>query len=222
MPRIQVLIRISQALVFALALWFLLGAIQDNSASASTLSDEPVPVYFFWGVGCPHCEHAKPFLADLAQRYPVRIHDYEVWRSPENANLLKAMAARLDFQPRAVPTFIIGERHWVGFNDQLAREVERYAAYCVTSLSCPDAGAGIIPGVESPAPLSQELIDQESSTMSPQILALLIFGAALVAAGLALVIHRGVLPRFGPAGGTKMADSRTRQRRMPPRGTRQR
>ena len=176
MPKIQVLIRISQVLVFALAAWFLLGAIQDNSAIASTLSDDPVAVYFFWGDGCPHCEDAKPFLADLAHRYPqIVIRDFEVWRSPENLAHLRAMAARLDFEPRAVPTFIIGNRHWVGFSDQLAREMERHVAGCVASLRCPDAGAGIIPGVEPPA-LPQEPDYEEPLAESPQVLALPLVG----------------------------------------------
>lgn len=48
---------------------------------------EPVPIYFFWGDGCPHCAAAKPFLAQLKEKYPnVIVRDYEVWKHPENFN----------------------------------------------------------------------------------------------------------------------------------------
>jgi len=28
-----------------------------------------VVVYFFWGQGCPHCEHEKPFLESLKTKH---------------------------------------------------------------------------------------------------------------------------------------------------------
>ena len=38
-----------------------------------------VTLYFFWGEGCSHCARAKPFVAELAKRYPrLQVRDYEV------------------------------------------------------------------------------------------------------------------------------------------------
>jgi thiol-disulfide isomerase/thioredoxin len=178
MQRIKnVVIKNRRAFTFALAMSLLAAAVAAGSAGAAFTSDDPVVVYFFWGDGCPHCEHAKPFLADLAGRYPqVVIRDYEVWHAPENADLLRAMAARLDFEPRAVPTLIIGNRHWVGFSDQLGREMESYVVSCVESGACPDAGAGIVPGVDLPPAGPQEPQAKEAPAESPRVLALPLLG----------------------------------------------
>jgi cytochrome c biogenesis protein CcdA/thiol-disulfide isomerase/thioredoxin len=128
---------------------FVLAALWAVCAPGTTvLAEDPVIVYFFWGEGCPHCADAKPVLADLALRYPrVEVRDYEVYRVPQNADLFRAMAAALGVDARYVPTFIVGDRHWVGYNSDVAREIESYVVSCLESGNCPDAGQGIIPPV---------------------------------------------------------------------------
>jgi len=109
---------------------------------------QPVTVYFFWGDGCPHCAAEKPFLERLTQQYPsVEVRAFEVWNSPENRDLFYKVAASLGFEPRAVPTTILGERYWVGYSDQIGREIEAAATACAArAASCRDAGQGIMPG----------------------------------------------------------------------------
>lgn len=107
---------------------------------------EPVTVYFFWGDGCPHCAAAKPFLADLAARYPsVVIRDYEVWKHPDHRETFFQITAKYGFEPTAVPTIFVGDRYWIGYAEEpYAREIEEAVAACVGSGGCPDAGAGVV------------------------------------------------------------------------------
>ena len=164
--------------ICAVALGLLLATLEGYSVDAAGTAENPVVIYFFWGDGCPHCAEAKPFLADLAQRYPgVQVCDFEVWYVPENSELFQIMAAGHGFEPRAVPTFLVGSQHWVGFNDQVAREIESYVANCVESDACPDAGAGIVPGVEAPPVLPQAPIHREPPTESSRTLDLPLLGA---------------------------------------------
>lgn len=115
-------------------------------------SEQPVAIYFFWGDGCPHCAKAKPFLAELAQRYPtVEVRAYEVWYDEQNQLLFTQMSAAFGFEPSAVPTIFIGDRYWVGYAEELASEIEAAVASCA-SAGCRDAGLGIIPGIPTPAP----------------------------------------------------------------------
>lgn len=115
-------------------------------ASPASQSGQPVVIYFFWGDGCPHCAAAKPFLADLTQRYPnTSIRAFEVWNSTSNQQLFIRMATAYGFEPSAVPTIFIGDRYWVGYAEPIAREIEAAVALCTTS-GCSDAGAGIVPG----------------------------------------------------------------------------
>lgn len=124
------------------------GAPLRALAGDLTQDAPPVYIYFFWGDGCPHCAEAKPFLQELAQRYPnVQVESFEVWYVAENQTLFQQMAAAHEFEPRYVPTLFIGDRQWEGFSDALKQEVEALVLTCVTT-GCPDAGAGVIPGHE--------------------------------------------------------------------------
>jgi len=122
-----------------------------TTASSSVQADKPVTIYFFWGDGCPHCAEAKPFLADLAQRYPsVQVRDFEVWYHEKNREPLVRMAAKFGFEPTAVPTIFIGDRYWVGYaEDPIGKEIEATVAACVLS-GCPDAGAGVLSPAAAP------------------------------------------------------------------------
>lgn len=174
-PRTRV--RISQVVLLTLAAWLLLGAVGRGGASAASLTGDPVAIYFFWGDGCPHCAEAKPFLADLVQRYPqVQVLAYEVYRVPENADLFREMAAHHGFEPRGVPTFFIGDRHWTGFSDQIAGEIERYVAGCLEGGGCVDAGIGVIPGVEPQSVTEPGSVSGETPAASPKTLALPLLG----------------------------------------------
>ncbi len=114
----------------------------------------PVVIYFFWGDGCPHCAHAKPFLADLSQRHPnVTVRDFEIYNVEANRTLFIDMAAALGFEARGVPTIIIGEQHWVGFSEQIASNIETQVWNC-SNRACHDAGLGIVPDLATPTPIA--------------------------------------------------------------------
>lgn len=120
-------------------------------AQAQVAPAQRAVIYFFWGDGCPHCAAAKPFLEQLTQQYPgVEVRAYEVWKSEENRALFSKMAAAYGFEPQGVPTFFLGEQHWVGYAEQIGREIERAVQGCLAS-GCRNAGAGIIEPAEAAA-----------------------------------------------------------------------
>jgi thiol-disulfide isomerase/thioredoxin len=133
-------------------LW--LGTVAPAAAAPAPQSASPVVIYFFWGDGCPHCAAAKPFLAELAKKYPhVTIRDYEVWYVEANREPFFRMAAKFGFEPSAVPTIFIGDRYWVGYAEvPFAREIEETVAAC-TATGCPDAGAGVLAPLPTATPL---------------------------------------------------------------------
>jgi cytochrome c biogenesis protein CcdA/thiol-disulfide isomerase/thioredoxin len=107
---------------------------------------DALPIYFFWGDGCPHCAAAHPVLQALAAQYPnVTLHEYEVWYHEENREPYAAMGAKFGFEPSAVPVIYIGARYWEGFAEEpTGREIRQYVAACATQGGCPDAGAGVL------------------------------------------------------------------------------
>lgn len=127
------------------AIVLLTGASSGSAAAAGTTDDGGPTLYFFWGDGCPHCAAAKPFLEDLAARYPdLAVRDFEVYSDMEGREAFVAMAAAFGFEPSGVPTFFLGEDSWVGFSEStIGAQIEAAVAQCVAA-GCPDAGAGVL------------------------------------------------------------------------------
>lgn len=120
-------------------------------AAPPTQKPADVPIYFFWGDGCPHCAEEEPFLEKLVKgNSRINLYSYEVWYVPENQELLKQMAASMGFEVRGVPTTIVGDRYWIGYNEQIGTEIKAHVDLCLEK-TCPDAGVGIIPGREAQA-----------------------------------------------------------------------
>ena len=140
--------------------------IQPSQMDAVQAEDNPVEIYFFWGEGCPHCAKAKPFLEDLAQRYPsVTVHDYEVYYSAENQEYLAEMGLAYGFEPTGVPVIMLGNQHWIGWADLVGEEVEAAVKACLET-PCIDAGAGIITdATPSPQVTPEAPIDQNTRTI---------------------------------------------------------
>lgn len=70
----------------------------------------------FWGVGCPHCEAARPFVESLAREEPgLRVEWVEARADRAGRARLRALAERLRLAPVGVPTFVVGDRAVVGF-----------------------------------------------------------------------------------------------------------
>ena len=112
-------------------------------ASINVQETELVNIYFFWGEGCPYCETAKPYLAEMANSNPnIMVHDFEIYNDAANRDLFFAFAEAYGIEPRAVPTFFIGERQWVGFNNNILAEMQQTVQTCLDS-KCNDLGQAL-------------------------------------------------------------------------------
>jgi len=106
-------------------------AFSSNQSPAR--NNEEHILYFFWGEGCPHCAAAKPFLDRLAKKYPsLEIQSFEVFRDEENLDFMREMAASRGMAPKGVPTFIIGENIFEGFNENISQEIEAAVSAGIT------------------------------------------------------------------------------------------
>jgi cytochrome c biogenesis protein CcdA/glutaredoxin len=191
---------LTRSLVLALALCLLFAT---GIWAAETAQTEPsVILYFFWGDGCPHCAEAKPFLQDLARRYPqLQVESFEVYYSSDNQELFTAMAEAHGFEVRVVPTIFIGDEHWQGFAGAMGTSIERGVRDCLAA-GCADAGAGIVPGHGEgrfpAAPTKTAVPDAD------KIEVIIFWGDAGCADCVATQVHRAAMsgfPQFGSDGG---------------------
>lgn len=92
---------------------------------------DPVKILFFHGDGCSHCAQEEPFLEDLTRRYGdrVQIEEHEIWFSEENQTLGEAYAAAYEYDwDGSVPFTLIGNRYWLGFNEDKASEMSAFVS----------------------------------------------------------------------------------------------
>jgi parallel beta-helix repeat protein len=87
---------------------------QDNF---SDFSDENgLDVYYFYGEGCPHCAKVGPFLAEMEQKYPLRLHKFDIYNNRDYLSLFDEYSIRhgLSLEGRGVPTVFVSDAYFVG------------------------------------------------------------------------------------------------------------
>jgi thiol-disulfide isomerase/thioredoxin len=140
--------------------------VAPGRAAVPAQTPTDVPIYFFWGDGCPHCAEEEPFLERLARSNShITLYKYEVWYVPENQALFKKMAAAMGFEARSVPTTVVGDRYWVGFSEEIGAEIEAQVKLCLDEV-CLDSGVGIVPEREAQTVEATENTSDESPTSS--------------------------------------------------------
>jgi len=121
----------------------------------------------FSRAGCPHCETAAVFLAELARERPaLAIIRHDVVRDPAARERLRALAAAQGTSHVGVPAFVIAGRLIVGFDS-----AETTGATLRAALDAVPGSAGPPPSV----PITHPLL----GTLDPHQLGLPLFTLAL-------------------------------------------
>lgn len=79
----------------------------------------PRTLLFFWGVGCPHCEQAKPVIARLAEQHEgLTVESIEVREDEAGRARFLEVVERLSIAAPGVPTFVVGDAYLVGYQGE--------------------------------------------------------------------------------------------------------
>ncbi len=104
-------------------------------ADFSLAQQNKVEINFFYSVICPHCAQEKEFLEELKTEYPeIEINQYEVTQYPENQELLKKFYREhkvLEKDKGWIPITFTPEKYFIGFNEQVARNIESCLRECL-------------------------------------------------------------------------------------------
>jgi thiol-disulfide isomerase/thioredoxin len=92
-------------------------ALAALAAVLVTSSPPTADLVVYWGIGCPHCEEARPAVEALAAAHPgLAVEWIEIRQDAVAREGFKAEAARLGLQTLGVPTFVVrGREAIVGF-----------------------------------------------------------------------------------------------------------
>ena len=155
-----------------------LAALWTNVLAQSDSDDPEVVITFFWRDGCSHCAEEKPFLLELADKYPqIVLKGYEVYTNLENREYFFAIGENIGFEANAVPVTIIGDHVWIGYGETVGEEIEAAVAACLDS-GCVDpaivnnidtSNTDVSFGVSEP-----EVIEEENSSFPVWIITVLL------------------------------------------------
>jgi hypothetical protein len=102
-------------------------AVAGNSNASG---DRRAAFLFFWGLGCPHCVEARPFVQKLEKEHPERrFESWEVNKDPQGRRRFADEVKRLGIPKPVVPTFVCGNDYVAGFtkgsSESLLRDLAR-------------------------------------------------------------------------------------------------
>ena len=99
----------------SLYLLIVIGTVAGGMATAASVAPA-VDLEVFVRPGCPYCDRAKLFLADLQRHRPaLRVRIRDISRDPQALRDLQELADRFEVHPIAVPAFYVRDRLIVGF-----------------------------------------------------------------------------------------------------------
>ena len=98
-----------------------------------SFAENEVNLYLFYGMGCSHCARAIEFLDDLSGKYPeLNIKKYEIYFNDENREIFMKFCSEVDKSVQGVPTIFIDDKTFVGFNNDIAEQIEKQLKRCLT------------------------------------------------------------------------------------------
>lgn len=187
--------------LFAAALAFL--SLTGFALPATAVDSDPELVVF-WGQGCPHCEAEWEFLTELEAEFPdLEINGYEVRYNPANWDLFVSVMAEHGLEPRAVPTTILGDRVWQGFDAAVGDEIHLAVAAALSTTTVPEAEVNDVIDV----PIVGRVEIGSSSLLVSTVLIALVDGVNpcslwVLSILMALVLRTGSRRRLLAIGGT--------------------
>lgn len=111
--------------------------IFSNIASAADFNNEKIEIQFFYSKNCLHCEVARPFLKNLAQKYPqIDLKETEISQKESIDYFLRTLEInKVPTQERGfVPTIFINSAYVVGYqgNNTTGKAIEDYVKSLVS------------------------------------------------------------------------------------------
>jgi cytochrome c biogenesis protein CcdA len=140
-------------------------------------------VYYFYGQSCPHCARIKPFIEDMATRYPrIQVFSYEIYFNATNQDLFRDFVTRYDISQDGVPALFIGDRALIGENairDNLEGSIQYFYTHdpiCPTTYQKNEGGPhDISPGQAIDLTIPSVIVAAVVDSINPCAFAVLIF-----------------------------------------------
>jgi thiol-disulfide isomerase/thioredoxin len=131
-------------------------AVSDDDSTWFDHTSAQLKLHFFWTSTCPHCQTARPFIAELSERHDwLQVVSAQLDDDSGNARVYIALAERLGENAYSVPAFIFCGRMITGFSSaqETGQLLEQQLLECRSDLS-----KGIQPWQQATGPSSADSI----------------------------------------------------------------
>lgn len=96
-----------------------------DAEEKTTSPGDPRVLRYFWGVGCPHCERARPVIDRLEREFPhLVVERYEVFETREHHDVFLETLEYYGSTSRGVPQIFFEDYGWIGFSEGTAEQIE--------------------------------------------------------------------------------------------------
>ncbi len=161
--RVALLVVVALGTIVAPLLGLTPAAAQDTSSAVSQLPDDlqgavtedgQVELLFFGSLTCPYCQQMELYLDELEGRYgePLEVVRHEVSSNLEDRERWEAELLSRGEQPSGVPTTLIGDRIWIGFSEEIGRDITRVVDGLVTVVAADEAAGSETEPLPGPTP----------------------------------------------------------------------
>ncbi|MFO7779797.1 MAG: hypothetical protein R6V28_15720 [Nitriliruptoraceae bacterium] len=140
-------------------------AVPDDLAAA--LTDEGrIELLFFGSATCPYCRQMEGYLDELEATFspPLEVARHEVSDDPAARERWETELRARGHTPSGVPTAILGDRVWIGFDENVARDLTRAVATLVAA--APDGAGSDIEDDQPPAPDAGQVSEPTDTSLS--------------------------------------------------------
>ena len=92
----------------------------------TTIDENKINLYLFYGEECPHCEEERNFLEEFKDKYKdyLNVYEFEVWHDKENAKIMEEVKQDFKENGTTVPFTVIGDSYFVGYSTSTASRIE--------------------------------------------------------------------------------------------------
>lgn len=111
-------------------------AQQNQLNNQVVIEKSKAEIHFFYSAICPHCKKEKEFLKDeLKIKYPqIAVKEYEVFYNSDNKKILNGFYEKYQVPKKDrgwVPITFTEKKYFIGFNPQVALELEHCVEECL-------------------------------------------------------------------------------------------
>lgn len=108
----------------------------NREIKEAEIEEGVVNIYHFWAKGCSYCAKQEKWLNGIEERYDVNIVRLEISKHAPLLSELLEMHSVPKNQRGAVPATFVGDKYFIGFDQNIGKLIEDKIKECIKTEDC--------------------------------------------------------------------------------------